>query len=350
MRRVQKASRLLTTRAKLRYRKNFDDFGAISLTNNWADASGGVQSRSDPKVYVVQTATAIVQRCILMTTDPGDLVLDPTCGSGTTSYVAEQWGRRWITIDTSRVALALARSRIMGARFPYYLLIDSQEGQGKVAELARATPSSSPTYGDIRQGFVYERLPHITLRGIANNIEIDAIHEQLQPAVDATLADLNQALRGHTHTFRVANGGRQGKSVRFDAPEDATVTLPNGEDVPVHSLLEWEVPHEAPKDWPRAAAEALAAFWDARIARQKEIDASVAAKADFQYLYDRPYQDKGKVRVAGPFTVESLTPHRFVETERPLPPPPRTRRMKFGTKDPHTRSLGRPRRPSISRG
>ena len=100
-------------------------------TNNvWMDI-GGVQSRTDPKVYVVQTATEPIKRCLLMTTDPGDLVLDPTCGSGTTAYVAEQWGRRWITIDTSRVALALARARIMGARYPYYLLSDSREGQLK---------------------------------------------------------------------------------------------------------------------------------------------------------------------------------------------------------------------------
>ncbi len=127
--RVKHASRILTTQSRLRFQKNFDDFGAIGLTNNWDDVSGGVQSRNDPKVYVVQTATNIIQRCILMITDPGDLVLDPTCGAGTTAYVAEQWGRRWITIDTSRVALALARARIMGARYPYYLLADSPEGQ-----------------------------------------------------------------------------------------------------------------------------------------------------------------------------------------------------------------------------
>ena len=115
-----------------------------------------------------------------MTTDPGDLVLDPTCGSGTTAYVAEQWGRRWITIDTSRVALALARARIMGARYPYYLLADSRAGQLKEAEIERKTPSETARYGDIRQGFVYERVPHITLRAIANNAEIDVIWEEYQ--------------------------------------------------------------------------------------------------------------------------------------------------------------------------
>ena len=133
------------------------------------------------KTYVVQTSTeAIVERCILMATDPGDLVLDPTCGSGTTAIVAEQWGRRWITIDTSRVALALARARIMGARYPFYLLADSREGQIKEAEVTRTAPSSQPVHGNIRHGFVYERVPHITLKSIANNAEIDVIWDKWQ--------------------------------------------------------------------------------------------------------------------------------------------------------------------------
>ncbi|MYB38329.1 MAG: site-specific DNA-methyltransferase, partial [Gammaproteobacteria bacterium] len=312
----------VTTAGRLRYKRFQDDFSVAVVGNLWDDISGAVQSRADPKVYVVQTSTQLVQRCVLMATDPGDLVLDPTCGSGTTAYVAEQWGRRWITVDTSRVALALARARVMGARYPYYLLSDSPEGQMKEAEVTRKAPSSAPTYGDIRQGFVYERVPHITLKAIANNAEIDVIHEQLQPAVEAALVELNEALRGHKQPHQVTAGGRQGESVRFDAGKNATHMLPNGEDVPAHRLLEWEVPREAPEDWPQGAVEALAAFWEARIKRQREIDASIAAKADFEHLYDKPYQDNGKVRVAGPFTVESLTPHRFVETERPLPPPP----------------------------
>ena len=130
-----------------------------------------------------------------MTTDPGDLVLDPTCGSGTTAYVAEQWGRRWITIDTSRVALALARARIMGARYPYYLLADSPEGQLKEAEITRTAPSSQPTRGDIRQGFVYERVPHITLKSIANNAEIDVIWEQWQTKLEPLREALNKELQ-----------------------------------------------------------------------------------------------------------------------------------------------------------
>ena len=178
----------------LSFKKFFDDFSALSVDNIWADVSGGVTSRSDPKVYVVQTGTNIIQRCILMTTDPGDLVLDPTCGSGTTAYVAEQWGRRWITIDTSRVALALARARIMGARYPYYILADSRDGQLKESELSRRAPSEMPTYGNLRQGFVYERVPHITLRDIANNAEIDVIWEEYQEKLEPLREELNAVL------------------------------------------------------------------------------------------------------------------------------------------------------------
>ncbi|GBR23775.1 hypothetical protein AA0616_2593 [Komagataeibacter nataicola NRIC 0616] len=209
-----------------------------------------------------------------MATDPGDLVLDPTCGSGTTAYVAEQWGRRWITIDTSRVALALARSRLMGARYPYYLLADSPEGQRKEAELMRSVPKSHPTHANIKHGFVYERVPHITLKSIANNAEIDVIWEDFQARLEPLRAKLNKTCGQHWE--------------------------------------EWEIPREADADWPEAACKAHEAWWEQRIARQKEIDASIAAKADTEYLYDKPYEDRSKVRVSGPFTVESLSPHRML--------------------------------------
>lgn len=209
-----------------------------------------------------------------MATDPGDLVLDPTCGSGTTAYVAEQWGRRWITIDTSRVALALARARLMGARYPYYLLADSKDGQLKEAEVTRTIPKETPTYGHIRHGFVYERVPHITLKSIANNAEIDVIYDHFQEKLEPLRAQLNEAM---------------GKKWE-----------------------EWEIPRELKEDAPAAARKAHAAWWKQRIARQKEMDASIAAKADFEYLYDKPYEDKSKIRVAGPFTVESLSPHRML--------------------------------------
>ena len=275
LKRLSLADRLhASVRGKLNYRRFHNDFSVAIVGNLWDDISGAVQSRTDPKVYVVQTSTQLIQRCILMATDPGDLVLDPTCGSGTTAYVAEQWGRRWITIDTSRVALALARARIMGARYPYYLLADSHDGQIKEAEIERNVPSDAPIYGNIRQGFVYERVPHITLKSIANNAEIDVIWEKFQETLEPLRQELNDALGS--------------------------------------SYEEWGIPRDANDDWSEEVKRIHADWWDQRIARQREINASIAAKANYEYLYDKPYKDNKKVRVAGPFTVESLSPHRIL--------------------------------------
>ena len=257
------------------YRLCDDDNPMIQMTNIWTDTV--FVSFGSDKSYIVQTNPLVIQRCILMATDPGDLVLDPTCGSGTTAYVAEQWGRRWITIDTSRVALALARARIMGARYPYYLLADSRDGQIKEAEITRTAPSSQPTRGNIRRGFVYERVPHITLRSIANNAEIDVIWEKYQETLESLREKLNRAL---SKTWE-----------------------------------EWEIPRDAEGKWPDEAKKLQTEWWKQRIARQKEIDASIAAKAEFECLYDKPYDDKKKVRVAGPFTVESLLPHRVLAVD-----------------------------------
>jgi len=295
MDRLLRCRRIELTSNSLAYVRFLDDFAAFPLNNSWDDI-GGVQSRADPKVYVVQTPTTVIQRCILMTTDPGDLVLDPTCGSGTTAYVAEQWGRRWITIDTSRVAVALARSRLMGSRYSYYLLADSKEGQAKEGEITRTPPKSAATHGSVRQGFVYDRVPHITLKSIANNTEIDVIWDRLQPAVDAARDALNTTLSGHPTPFKVETGGRAGAKIDFRATGE--VKLPSGEPAPAGGLMEWEIPREAPSGWPAAAQSALKTFWAARIARQREIDASIAAKAEFEYLYDKPFADSGKTRVA----------------------------------------------------
>ncbi len=272
LRRIASAKRMIFMGNTLRYVRFLDDFSIFPYSNLWVDTT--TSGFADPKVYVVQTNRSVVERCILMATDPGDLVLDPTCGSGTTVHVAEQWGRRWITIDTSRVALALARARIMGARYPYYLLADSPEGQHKEAEVTRTAPSQAFTHGNIRHGFVCERVPHITLKSIANNAEIDVIWERYQAKLEPLCEQLNQALG--------------------TAWED------------------WELPREADDDWPEDAKKLHADWWESRIARQREIDASIAAKADFEFLYDKPYEDKRKVRVAGPFTVESLSPHRVL--------------------------------------
>ena len=225
-------------------------------------------------VYVVQSSTRMIERCLLMATDPGDLVLDPTCGSGTTAAMAEQWGRRWITIDTSRVSLALARSRIMGARYPFYLLSDSQEGQKKEGQIARSIPSSQPTFGNVRRGFVHARVPHVTLKSIANNAEIDVIWEKFQGKLEPLRLNLNAALN--------------------------------------ENWSDWQVPGESGKDWALEAVKLHKEWSEKRVERQKEIDSSIAANADFEYLYDKPYDDKSVVRVAGPFTVESLLPHRVL--------------------------------------
>jgi adenine-specific DNA-methyltransferase len=251
------------------YTRLLDDFRAYALGSNWADTQDRIK-----KQYIVETVPKVIERCIVMTTDPGDLVLDPTCGSGTTAYVAEQWGRRWITIDTSRVALALARTRLMVARYPWYLLADSREGRAKEANLQKRTLPDTPVHNDIRQGFVYDRVPHITLKSIANNPLIDDIWEKWQAVLEPLRAALNKATKNNWE--------------------------------------EWQIPRELSAGASASAADPHAKWWEARIARQREIDASIAARADVEYLYDKPYTDNARVRVAGPFTVESLSPHRVL--------------------------------------
>lgn len=276
MERLAKADRLIPKGNVLRMVRFLEDNQVIPLSNLWTDTGvGGFVG--DEKIYVVQSDTRLVERCLLMATDPGDLVLDPTCGSGTTAFAAERWGRRWITIDTSRVSLALARTRIMAARYQWFYLADSPEGKFKEAEVTGKPPSDRPSYSDVRQGFVYERVPHVTLRDIANNGEIDVIWDKWQAKLNQLRDELNQA---------------------------------SG-----NNWQEWEVPREPRADWPTNVTGVHKAWWDARIARQQEIDASIARATDVEYLYDKPYADPGRVRVAGPFTVESLSPHRIVPAD-----------------------------------
>ncbi len=274
LRRVNYANRLIGNGSTLAYKHYLDDFPAAPIGNLWTDISGAVQSRSDPKVYVVQTGTSLIERCMLMTTDPGDLVLDPTCGSGTTAYVAEKWGRRWITCDTSRVALTLAKQRLMTASFDYFALRYPHEG--------------------LRGGFIYKTVPHVTLKSIANNAEIDAIYERMHPAIAQALADLNAALKNHAPAapFAVTEGARKGQKLVLGG---------QGQD-----LHEWEVPFDLPPDWPTALQAPLAAFHAARQKMQAEMDRSIAANADSETLYDQPERDKARLRVCGPFTVEAV--------------------------------------------
>jgi adenine-specific DNA-methyltransferase len=275
MRRASKADRLQLVGRKLRFKQYLSDNPTMPYNNLWADT--GVAGFSSDKQYVVETNTKVIERCLLMATDPGDLVLDPTCGSGTTAYVAEQWGRRWMTIDTSRVALALARTRLMAARYPWFFLADSEEGKRREGEITGKPPHEGKTFGDVRQGFVYERVPHVTLKSIANNAEIDVIWDKWQVKLEPLRKELNE------------------------------ITGKNWQ--------EWEVPRESQAGWSSNVIGVHKAWWDARIARQKDIDASIDRAADVEYLYDKPYSDPNRVRVAGPFTVESLSPHRIVPAD-----------------------------------
>ena len=286
-----------------------DDFPWAIYNNVWTDTLTG--QFTDEKIYVVQTNTKVIERCMLLCTDPGDLILDPTCGSGTTAYVAEQWGRRWITIDTSRVAIALARTRLMAGRYPYYLLSDSPEGSLKETELTGIFPSPigrgqgegspagrGPGEADIRRGFVYKRVPHITLKSIANNEEIDAIHAKWQPDLEALREKLN-ALTGQTwEDWQIPR--------EFSSPSGRG----RGEGSPAGSG-QGEGRSEAEK--------ALDQWWSLRRQRQQEFDASIARRADTELLYDQPYEENKRVRVTGPFTVESLSPHRVLSTDEDRP-------------------------------
>lgn len=241
--RLHKADRLHAGGETLRFRRFFDDFPANPMGNLWDDIAGATD-----KIYVVQTNQKVIERCILMTTDPGDLVLDPTCGSGTTAYVAEKWGRRWITCDTSRVAVTLAKQRLMTASYDYFELRYPHEG--------------------LRGGFIWKTVPHVTLKSIANNPDIDAIYERLHPAVEAALAELNKALKAQAK--------------------------------------EWEVPFDFPEGADEKARPAFAAFHAARQALQKAMDRSIADHADQETLYDQPAKSKTKRRITGPFSVEAV--------------------------------------------
>ena len=266
---VHSAGRILFSTNRVRYKRFLDDFPAVALTNLWTDLVGAAD-----KSYVVQTNEKVIERCMLMCTDPGDLVVDPTCGSGTTAYVAEKWGRRWITCDTSRVAITLAKQRLMTASFDYFELRYPHEG--------------------LKGGFIYKTVPHVTLKSIANNPEIDAIYERMHPDIDTALQTLNQALASQppAEPFAVTEGARKGQKLLLGR---------KGQE-----LQEWEVPFDYPADWPAPCRGAFDAFHTARQAMQRQMDASIASHADNETLYDQPAVAKDKLRITGPFTVEAV--------------------------------------------
>lgn len=263
--RLSKCRRIDARKTTVAYVRYIDDFPAFPISNIWGDVAG-----ASGIVYVVQTSSSIVERCLLMSTDPGDLVLDPTCGSGTTAFVAEKWGRRWITCDTSRVAVTLAKQRMMTASFDYHALRYPHEG--------------------LKGGFIYKTVPHVTLKSIANNPEIDEIYERMHPAIEAALITLNTGLKAAPH-FVPTQGVRKGKKVTFAKGE---------------TLHEWEVPFDWPEVWPEAARAAFDAFHAARQAMQRAMDQSIDAHAEPETLYDKPEPAPNKLRITGPFSVEAV--------------------------------------------
>lgn len=281
MERAAKANRLNPSGASVRYKVYLRDYPVQAISNNWSSFVG-----ESSKTYVVQTASRVVERCLLMTTDPGDLVLDPTCGSGTTAFVAEKWGRRWITCDTSRVAITLAKQRLMTASFDYYALRYPHEG--------------------LKGGFDYETVPHITLKSIANNPDIDSIYDEDHPKIVAALNDLNAALAAAPpKPLKPVQGTRKGKLVNFAKGE---------------TLHEWEVPFDWPEDWPKVARGAFEAFHKARQAMQRRMDQSIADHAEQETLYDKPRIDKSKLRITGPFSVEAVPAPTVLSLDDSLPP------------------------------
>lgn len=243
IKRLWTADRLLRQTGLRIYKRFFNDFPYREFNHVWSDTRG-----EDDADYVVQTHDKVLERCLLMTTDPGDLVLDPTCGSGTTAFVAEKWGRRWITCDTSRVAVTLAKQRLMTASYDYFELRYPHEG--------------------LKGGFIYKTVPHVTLNSITKNPDIDTIYERMHSAIEAALAELNKAAK--------------------------------------QKLKEWEVPFDLPADWPQAAKQLFEAFHAARQAMRKQMDLSIAAHAEQEILYDQPEKSKTKLRITGPFSVEAV--------------------------------------------
>jgi adenine-specific DNA-methyltransferase len=283
LRRLARAQRLVSSGNILKYKRFIDDYPVVPIGNNWTDtATGG--SSSDPRTYVVQTVTRVIERCITMTTDPGDLVFDPTCGSGTTAFSAEKWGRRWITCDTSRVAIMLAKQRVTTASFDYFHLRYPEEG--------------------LKGGFQYQTVPHVMLKSIANNPDIDTIYEARHPAIAAALAELNTAL-ATAKPFKPAQGYRKGKAVTFATGD---------------RLEEWEVPFDWPDNWPEAAQSAFDAFHVARRAMQADMDRVIRDHAEQETLYDKPEVDKSRLRITGPFTVEAVPAPTVLALDEAAPP------------------------------
>ena len=327
--RLSRVGRVHVAENSVRFVRKISDFPVIPHTTFWDDTATG--NFTEQKVYVVQTGTKVIERCMLMTTEPGDLVLDPTCGSGTTAFVAEQWGRRWITVDSSRVAAAIARQRLLTASFETYKTRDPQAGVDPNQPL------------NPRHGFHYKTVPHITLKSIAQNKGLDPIFARHEPILAERLAALNAALEAHAkpqsregdelrrklagkllaklresarsvtdaderrwilpgtdpQLFQAAKGGPTAKQVA-DLRAFASARAIQWQ--------EWEVPFDTDPDWPQPLQASLSAYRAAWRAKMDEVNKCIEANAEQEELVDVPEKVPGVVRVSGPFTVESIRP------------------------------------------
>lgn len=303
--RLRNSERLETEGEKgLAFVRYLDDFPAYPIGNLWED-TWGIQSRSEPKIFVVQTATKIIERCLLMTTDPGDLVLDPTCGSGSTAYIAEQWGRRWITMDTSRVALALARQRLMTAQFPYYKLRPlTPEDLRRGFRGTWLTDSSGKM--EEKCTFQCKTVPHITLKSIARNTSLDPIFAKHEPMLNACLDDLNKSLERTSPELRQRLASKLAIKQKKEGKKAITEADLRRWQLPKSEWKEWEVPFDTDPDWPEALQDALVAYRKAWREKMDEVNECISNNAEMEELVDKPEVVNGIVRVSGPFSMEGV--------------------------------------------
>ena len=283
LKRVLQANRILFTQSGVRYKFFLNDFPVSPLNHLWDDVIG-----AQNPIYAVQTNTQVTERCLLMTTDPGDIILDPTCGSGTTAYVAEQWGRRWITIDTSRVAIALARQRLLTGSFDYYEFKDASKG--------------------LAGGFLNEKVPHITLKSIAQNTALDPIFAKHEPILKEKLDALNRALAKVTPEIRSKLLAKLAKKERRQGKRSITDADRRRWQLPDTVWQEWEVPFDTDPDWPQPLQEALMDYREAWRAKMDEVNACIAKSSEGEELVNQLEIDRKRTRVSGPFTVEAVQP------------------------------------------
>lgn len=291
--RLARSNRLICVGTWLKYKRFLEDYPVKPIADVWLDTVVSTFSKVDKKIYAVQTASKVIERCILMTTKPGDLVLDPTGGSGTTAYVSEQWGRRWISIDTSRVAMALAKQRVLTSTFPFYRVNDGEENEIAV---------------NPQRGFIYKTVSHITLKSIAQNVALDAIFARHQPFLDEKLNALNAALKSVTSAIRQKLLAKLAAKERTEGKKSVTDADRRRWQLPKEGWKEWEVPFDTDQDWPPELKEALTAYRSAWRAKMDEVNACIAANAEQEELVDQPEPVRGVTRVSGPFTMEAVMP------------------------------------------